>query len=60
MIVLTWHHHSLSVAISQVFGTALAGHCKDLPDRVDEAMPFEVNIAVLPCRGGETSASAAV
>ena len=44
----------LSVAISQVFGTALAGHCKDLPDRVDEAMPFEVNIAVLPCRGGET------
>ncbi len=44
----------LSVAISQVFGTALAGHCKDLPDRVDEAMPFEVNIAVLPSRGGET------
>ena len=44
----------LSVAISQVFGTALAGHCKDLPDRVGEAMPFEVNIAVLPCRGGET------
>ena len=44
----------LSVAISQVFGTALAGHCKDLPDRVDEAMPFEVNIAVLPCHGGET------
>ncbi len=44
----------LSVAISQVFGTALAGHCKDLPDRVDEAMPFEVNITVLPCRGGET------
>ena len=44
----------LSVAISQVFGTALGGHCKDLPDRVDEAMPFEVNIAILPCRGGET------
>ncbi len=44
----------LSVAISQVFGTALAGNCKDLPDRVDEAMPFEVNITVLPCRGGET------
>ncbi len=44
----------LSVAISQVFGTALAGHCKDLPDRVAEAMPFEVNMAVLPCRGGET------
>lgn len=44
----------LSVAISQVFGTALAGHCKDLPDRVEEALPFEVNIAVLPCRGGET------
>lgn len=44
----------LSVAISQVFGTALAGHCKDLPDRVDEVMPFEVSITVLPCRGGET------
>ena len=44
----------LSVAISQVFGTALSGCCKDLPDRVDEAMPFEVNITVLPCRGGET------
>jgi 3' terminal RNA ribose 2'-O-methyltransferase Hen1 len=43
----------LSVAISQVFSTAMAGRCKDRPQRVDEAMPFEAHVAVLPCRGGE-------
>lgn len=44
----------LSVAISQVFGTALAGRCKDRPERVSESMEFMAHIAVLPCRGGES------
>ena len=43
----------LSVAISQVFGTALAGQCKAQPEQVNEDMPLEANIAVLPCRGGD-------
>lgn len=44
----------LSVAISRVFGTALTGRCEARPERVDEMMPFETCIAVLPCRGGES------
>jgi 3' terminal RNA ribose 2'-O-methyltransferase Hen1 len=43
----------LSVAISKVFGTALAGNCKDLPDLVNTPLPFTVGLPVLPCRGGE-------
>lgn len=43
----------LSVAIAQVFGTALGGRCADRPELVDEALPLEARIAVLPCRGGE-------
>jgi 3' terminal RNA ribose 2'-O-methyltransferase Hen1 len=44
----------LSVALSQVFGTAMAGRCKDRPERVNESMEFMVRLAVLPCRGGES------
>ncbi len=44
----------LSVALSQVFGTALAGRCKDRPQRVNESMEFMARLAVLPCRGGES------
>ena len=43
----------LSVAISEVFGTALAGRCKDRPDGVSKQIPLEAGIATLPCRGGE-------
>lgn len=43
----------MSVAIAQVFGTALAGRSKERPELVETAMPLEARLAVLPCRGGE-------
>lgn len=42
-----------SVAIAQVFGSALQGKCKDRPELVDELLPLEARIDVLPVRGGE-------
>jgi 3' terminal RNA ribose 2'-O-methyltransferase Hen1 len=43
----------LSVAISQVFGSALQGRCKDRPDLADLKIPLKARIDVLPVRGGE-------
>lgn len=43
----------LSVAISQVFGSALQGRCKDRPDLAATAIPLAARIDVLPVRGGE-------
>lgn len=43
----------LSVAIAEVFGSALSGKSKDRPELVDQALPLCATIAVLPCRGGE-------
>jgi 3' terminal RNA ribose 2'-O-methyltransferase Hen1 len=43
----------LSVAISQVLGSALQGRCKDRPGLVAEPLPFAARIDVLPVRGGE-------
>jgi len=43
----------LSVAIAQVYGSALGGRCKDRPELVDEVLPLEARLAVLPCRGAE-------
>lgn len=43
----------MSVAISQVLGTALSGRCKDRPELVRSAIPLEARIDVLPVRGGE-------
>ncbi|MEO8608419.1 MAG: 3' terminal RNA ribose 2'-O-methyltransferase Hen1 [Chloroflexota bacterium] len=43
----------LSVAIAQVYGTALSGICKDRPELVNTAIPLEATISALPCRGGE-------
>jgi 3' terminal RNA ribose 2'-O-methyltransferase Hen1 len=42
----------LSVALSEVFGTALNGHCKARPELVDKALPFKAHLAVIPCRSG--------
>ncbi|MBW4600759.1 MAG: 3' terminal RNA ribose 2'-O-methyltransferase Hen1 [Calothrix sp. FI2-JRJ7] len=42
-----------SVAMSQVFGTALGGRCKDRPELVQTPIPLTAKISVLPCRGGE-------
>ena len=43
----------LSVAISQVFGSALNGRCKDRPELATTPLPLEARLDVLPVRGGE-------
>lgn len=43
----------MSVAISQVYGSALAGRCKDRPEAAAEPMPLAARLDVLPVRGGE-------
>ena len=43
----------LSVAIAQVFGSALQGRCKDRPELVTTAIPLAARVDVLPVRGGE-------
>jgi len=43
----------LSVAIAQVYGSALAGRSKERPELADTAIPLEAGISVLPGRGGE-------
>lgn len=43
----------LSVAIAQVYGTALNGTCKDRPELAKTAIPLEARVSVLPSRGGE-------
>jgi len=44
----------LSVAIAEVFGTALSGRCAERPALADARLPFEVCLSALPCRGGES------
>jgi 3' terminal RNA ribose 2'-O-methyltransferase Hen1 len=43
----------LSVALAEVFRSALAGNCNARPELVQAAIPLEARIASLPCRGGE-------
>ena len=43
----------LSVAIADVFGSALAGKSKERPDLAETALPLTATLSVLPCRGGE-------
>lgn len=43
----------MSVAISKVFGTALAGRSKDRPELVETPIALTARLAALPCRGGE-------
>jgi 3' terminal RNA ribose 2'-O-methyltransferase Hen1 len=42
----------MSVAIAEVFSSALQGRSKERPELVDVPLPLAVRIAVLPCRGG--------
>ena len=44
----------LSVAIAQVFGSALAGRSRDRQELVSQKIPMVAQIPVLPCRAGET------
>jgi 3' terminal RNA ribose 2'-O-methyltransferase Hen1 len=43
----------MSSAIVKAFNTAMSGRCKDKPELVTVTMPFEVQIAAIPVRGGE-------
>ncbi|MFW6114332.1 MAG: 3' terminal RNA ribose 2'-O-methyltransferase Hen1, partial [bacterium] len=45
----------MSVAISQVFGTAMGGRCKDRPELVTTPIALTARLDVLPVRGGEGS-----
>ena len=45
----------MSVAIAQVFGSALAGRCKDRPDLVDRPIPLIARIQSLPVRTAPAS-----
>ena len=44
----------LSVAIAEVFGSALAGKSKEREELVNTPLPLATTISVLPCRGGES------
>src|SRR5579863_3499269 len=43
----------LSVAIAEVFGTALHGRCAKRPALVEQSLTLQAQIHVVPCRGGE-------
>ena len=43
----------MSVAISRVFNTALAGRCTTRPELPEEKLPLEARLAVVPVAGGE-------
>lgn len=42
----------LAVAMADVFSTARSGRCNARPELADAAIPLEIEIPVLPCRGG--------
>jgi 3' terminal RNA ribose 2'-O-methyltransferase Hen1 len=44
----------LSVAMAQVYRSALAGKSKERPDLAETPLPLLARLAVLPCRGGGT------
>ena len=44
----------LSVAISKVYSSALAGRSNEQPELAKTKIPLEAKISVLPCQGGES------
>ncbi len=42
----------MSVALGRLFGTALAGRSKERPDLAGRAIPVEMWLPAVPCRGG--------
>ena len=42
----------LGVALADVFGTARGGRCASRQELADSAIPLEITVPVLPCRGG--------
>lgn len=43
----------MSVAIAEIYGSALNGRSKDRPELADTPLPLEARVAVVPARGGE-------
>lgn len=43
----------LSVAVAQVYGSALNGKSRDRPELTELPIPLTARVAALPCRGGE-------
>ncbi len=43
----------LSVAIAEVFGSAMSGTSKERPELAEFPLPLQATLSVLPCRGGE-------
>lgn len=43
----------LSVALARVYSSAMTGESKERPELAKNAIPLEVTLAVVPCRGGE-------
>ncbi len=43
----------LSVAIADVYGSALNGQCRERPELAETPLPLEARLAVVPARGGE-------
>jgi 3' terminal RNA ribose 2'-O-methyltransferase Hen1 len=43
----------LSVAIAEMYGTAMSGRCKGKPELEGRKLPLTARIPVLPCKGGE-------
>jgi len=43
----------LSVALGDVFGSAMTGKSKERQELAEKCLPLEATLAVLPCRGGE-------
>ncbi len=41
----------LSVALREVFGTAMGGTCKDRPELAETPIPLEVHLSAVPCPG---------
>jgi 3' terminal RNA ribose 2'-O-methyltransferase Hen1 len=42
----------LAVALARVFRTAMTGRCDARPELAARAVPLEIGVPVLPCRGG--------
>jgi 3' terminal RNA ribose 2'-O-methyltransferase Hen1 len=43
----------LSVALGRVFGSAMKGTSKERPELAAAAIPMDIGLPVVPCRGGE-------
>jgi 3' terminal RNA ribose 2'-O-methyltransferase Hen1 len=43
----------LSVAVAEVFGSALSGKSKERPELVEASLPMRLTFPAMPCRGGE-------